>query len=59
MDVHSINDEEYLEQLKDITKNKKKDVYAIFDDGAIIYNRISNQIETYGNVIKYSYKDVM
>ncbi|MBE6154879.1 MAG: hypothetical protein E7163_04845 [Firmicutes bacterium] len=58
-DVHSINDEEYLEQLKNITKNKKKDVYAIFDDGAIIYNRISNQIETYGNVIKYSYKDVM
>jgi len=57
MDVHSINDEEYLEQFKYIAKNKKKDVYAIFDDGAIVYNRNYKEIETYGNVIKYKYKD--
>lgn len=53
MDVHSINDENYLNQFKDIAINKQKDVYAIFDDGAILYNRETNKIETYGQILKF------
>ena len=53
LDVHSINDKEYLEKLQTVANTKNKDVYAIFDDGAIIYNRSSENIELFGNVIKF------
>lgn len=56
MDVHSINNKLYLNKLKKVAHEKKKDVYAIFDDGVIIYNRETKKISTYGNVIKFDYK---
>lgn len=56
MDVHSINNKLYLNKLKKVAHEKKKDVYAIFDDGVIIYNRVTKKISTYGNVIKFDYK---
>lgn len=54
MDVHSIKDEEYLIQFHKISKETQKEVYAIFDDGAILYNRENNQIEIYGQVLKFN-----
>ena len=56
MDVHSTNDENYLNQFKHIAQDKKKDVYAIFDNGAIIYNRKNKTIETFGQILKFEYK---
>lgn len=53
IDVHSIKDEKYLTQFKVIARKKKKNVYAVFDDGAILYNRETKKIETYGQVLKF------
>ena len=53
MDVHSINDERYLEKLQEVANDKKKNVYAIFDDGALIYNRDSSKLEKFGNVLTF------
>jgi len=55
LDVHSIEDEEYFKKLKEISLDTKKDVYAIFDDGAILYNRENNDIELFGNVKLFEY----
>lgn len=55
-DVHSLNDEKYLTKFNEIAKNKQKDVYAIFNDGVIIYNRENNNVQLYGNVLLFSYK---
>lgn len=32
---------------------KNKPIYAIFDDGAMIYNRDSKELELFGNVLKF------
>ena len=53
MDVHSINDERYLEKLQEVANDKKKNVYAIFDDGVLIYNRDSSKLEKFGNVLTF------
>ena len=45
IDVHSINN-----KLQNIANMKKKTVYAIYNDGAIIYNRKNNQVKLLGNV---------
>lgn len=50
MDVHSINNKLYLNKLQSIANEKKKKVYAIFDDGALIYNRKTEDIKLLGNV---------
>lgn len=50
MDVHSINNKRYLEKLERIAIETNKDVYAIFDDGVILFNRKTNSIELFGNV---------
>lgn len=50
MDVHSANEEEYLNKLKDISNQTLKPVYAIYDDGVILYNRENKEIELFGNV---------
>ena len=50
MDVHSVNEKEYLNKLQEIANETLKKVYAIYDDGVIIYNRQNNKIELYGNV---------
>lgn len=52
-DVHSINNKNYLNKLERVALEKKKDVYAIFDDGAIIYNRKDNSIKKYGTVLVF------
>ena len=52
IDVHSSNNYKYLQSLKKISNKTNKDVYAIFNDGAIIYNKINNKIDMHGNVIK-------
>lgn len=49
-DVHSINNKFYLDKLQKIANDSKKDVYAIYDYGAIIYNRNKNIVKTLGNV---------
>ncbi len=51
MDVHSINNKRYLAKLQEVANNKNKNVYAIFDDGALIYNRDSSKLEIFGNVL--------
>ena len=60
MDVHSINNKRYLAKLQEVAADKNKSVYAIFDDGALIYNRDSSKLEIFGNVLtfvpKYNYK---
>ena len=50
MDVHSINNKKYLDKLQSVANNTKKIVYAIYDDGAIILNRCTNEIRLYNNV---------
>lgn len=50
LDVHSVNNALYLKKLQKIANDKAKTVYAIFDDGALIYNRQTNSLEIFGNV---------
>ena len=52
-DVHSINNKRYLEKLQRVSNEKNKPVYAIFDDGAIIYDRDSNKLDLFGNVLTF------
>jgi len=56
IDVHSINNKLYLNKLQDIANKKKKAVYAIYDDGAIIYNRNNKEIKLLGNVKVFNSK---
>lgn len=58
MDVHSINNKKYLDKLQKISNDTKKDLYAIYDDGAMIYNRETKDIELFGNVKKFSPIDI-
>ena len=53
MDVHTINNKNYLNKLAKVAKETNKDVYAIYDDGALIYNRNTKNLEVYGHVIKF------
>lgn len=50
LDVHSINNKNYLNKLQKVANEKNKKVYAIFDDGAMILNRNNNDLKLYGNV---------
>lgn len=53
IDVHSVNNKRYLEKLQKVANTKKKNVYAIFDDGAMIYNRSTKGLERFGNVLTF------
>lgn len=53
-DVHSINNKLYLDKLQKVANDKKKKVYAIFDDGALIYNRDTKELEKFGNIIEFN-----
>ena len=53
LDVHSIKNKKYLEKLQKVANEKNKPIYAIFDDGAMIYNRDSKELELFGNVLKF------
>lgn len=50
IDVHTINNSRYLSKLQKVANEKKKNIYAIYDDGAMIYNRDTEEIELFGNV---------
>ena len=50
MDVHTVNNHFYLKKLQSVAKEKQKTVYAIYDDGVILYNRDTKKIELFGNV---------
>ena len=50
IDVHTSNNYRYLNKLAKVAKETNKKVYAIFDDGAIIYNRSNNTIESFGKI---------
>lgn len=50
IDVHSINNKRYLDKLRRVAKEKEKIIYAIYDDGVLIYDRNSKELEIYGNV---------
>lgn len=50
IDVHTIKNKNYLNKLQKVANDKNKNVYAIYDDGAIIYKRNTGKIELYGNV---------
>ena len=47
----------YLSKLQKVANEKNKNVYAIFDDGAMIYNRTSNELEIFGNVKTFEPKE--
>lgn len=51
IDVHTINNKRYLDKLQIVSNEKNKIIYAIYDDGAIIYNRSNNSLKLYGNVL--------
>lgn len=50
IDVHSSNNYRYINKLKKTADEKKKTIYAIYDNGVIIYNRKNKEISLYGNV---------
>ena len=52
IDVHSINNHMYLKSLQKTANKNNKNIYTIFDDGAIVYNRLNENIDIYGNVTK-------
>lgn len=53
IDVHSINNANYLNKLQKVANEKNKDIYAIFDDGVLIYNRVSKDVYKFGNVKRF------
>ena len=58
IDVHSVNNSKYLSKLQKVADAKKKNVYAIYDDGVMIYNRKENNIESFGNVRVFKPKKI-
>ena len=50
MDVHSSNNYNYLKKLQKVANEKKKNIYAIYNDGVMIFNRKTHDLEIYGNV---------
>ena len=53
LDVHSSKNKRYLAKLQKTANEKKKTVYAIFDDGALIYNRETSSLEIFGHVLTF------
>ena len=53
IDVHSTNNKRYLDKLQNVATEKNRKVYAIFDNGVIIYNREFNKLELFGNVLTF------
>lgn len=50
IDVHTINNSFYLKKLQKIANEKNKFVYAIYDNGVIVYKRDSKEVSLYGKV---------
>ena len=56
MDVHTVNNKNYLTKLQKVADEKGTDVYAIYDGGVIIYNRDSLKMSILDPVKKFSPK---
>ena len=54
LDVHSVNNRNYLNKLQKVSIETKKDVYAIYDGGAILYNRSDDTFKILDPVTKFS-----
>lgn len=52
MDVHTTNNKRYINKLQETSNKTNKKIYAIFDDGALILNRQTNEVQKFGNVIE-------
>ena len=50
IDVHSINNQFYLNKLASVAKEYKKDIYAINNNGVLVFDRENNNIEFMDNV---------
>lgn len=50
IDVHTINNKLYINKLKNVAIETNKKVYAIYDDGVLLYNRNNNEVNLFGNV---------
>lgn len=50
IDVHTRDNKNYKKKLYEVANNNKTQVYAIYDNGAIFYNRKTQEINTYGKV---------
>lgn len=50
-DVHTVNKGRYLPSLKEKSKLLRKAIYCLFDEGVIIYNRLTKKIEVYGKYV--------
>ena len=46
-----------MNKVKKVSNENGKDVYVIFYDGVLIYDRTSKEVFKYGNVIKFIPKD--
>lgn len=57
IDVHTINNKFYLDKLRKVSKEVNKDIYLIYDDGAMLYNRENNKLELFGHVDKIDYNE--
>lgn len=55
-DVHSSNNQKYLTKLQNIADETKKQVFAIYNDGAIIVNRQNQEIKCLGQVKEFKPK---
>ncbi len=53
IDVHTINNKNYLNKLEKVALECKKDVYAIYDGGLIVYNRENKSLDTFNPVRKF------
>ena len=49
-----IDDPFYMDKLQKVSNETGKDVYGIFDDGVLIYDRNAKEIYKYGNVKKFT-----
>lgn len=50
MDVHTMNEENYIKELQYASNNTKKTIYAIYDNGVLLYNRETNELEQFGHI---------
>lgn len=54
LDVHTIDNKNYLNKLQKVSNETQKKVYAIYDEGSIIYNNKSKSIELFGKVKEFN-----
>lgn len=56
-DVHSSNNKMYVNKLQNVANKTNKRIYGIFDNGALLLNRKTNEIKKYGKVIELDVKN--